>query len=389
MRSSDMADPTSPISARAPLSEVLPPLVLGTATFNHQYNADVDSLPTNAIVHSALKRGVRAFDTSPYYGPSEVLLGAALQSQTFVPRRDYILQTKCGRIAAEEFDYSPAWIRKSIQRSLQRLGTDYLDVVFAHDVEFVAPHEVLKAVKTLRELRDQGLIRYVGISGYPVHVLAKLAKQIKDTSGEPLDAVMSYAHYTLQNTALFSKALGALTDAGVDCVLNGSPLGMGLLRSQGVPVGSMGDFHPAPGGLRKRCLEAAKLVEQYGEKGQRLESLALRFSIEGWAKEGEMAGTKVKPLLADAEASLRTVNVARPRLGVSVAGVSFMHELDELLGIWREVVKDLEREFLYRKVIDVFDGEWKDYSWASPGEGYVNRRVQKEQADDTLVKSRL
>ncbi|KAI5853745.1 NADP-dependent oxidoreductase domain-containing protein [Tricharina praecox] len=378
-------------ASRRPLSKALPPIVLGTATFNHQYNSDPHSLATTAIVHKALRYGIRAFDTSPYYGPAETLLGEALNSQSFVPRSDYILQSKCGRIRADEFDYSPEWIRQSIQNSLQRLGTEYLDVVFCHDVEFVKPHEVITAVRTLRELRDQGLIRYVGISGYPTDVLASLAKEVKELTGEPLDAVMSYAHYTLQNTVLFSKALGKLVDAGVDCVLNGSPLGMGLLRRQGVPVGGMGDFHPAPKALRNRCIEASDVVEKYGQEGERLETLALRFSIEGWMKDGAVAGTTVKPLLGDpaASSSPRTVQVARPRLGVTVAGVSYMNEMDELAAIWRDVITASEREFLYQKVIGAFGDEWKDYSWPSPGEGYVRSSGHEEPEDESLLKSRL
>jgi len=389
--STAMAQTLPNSTPRKLLSEVLPPLVLGTATFNHQYNSDPLSLATTAIVHKALRYGIRAFDTSPYYGPAETLLGEALNSQSFVPRSDYILQSKCGRIRADVFDYSPEWIRQSIQSSLQRLGTEYLDVVFCHDVEYVEPHEVITAVETLRELRDQGLIRYVGISGYPTDVLASLAKAVKELTGEPLDAVMSYAHYTLQNTVLFSKALEKLVDSNVDCVLNGSPLGMGLLRRQGVPVGDMGDFHPAPNSLRNRCAEASDVVERHGQNGERLEALALRFSIEGWIRDGAVVGTAVMPLLGDpASASPpRIVQVVRPRLGVTVAGVSYINEIDEVAAIWRDVITALEREYLYQKVMDVFGDEWKDYSWPSPGDGYVPHNGHAEAEDESLLKSRL
>lgn len=63
------------MTTRPPLSTLLPPLICGTGTFNIQYNADPFSLPTNAIVQRALESGVNAFDTSPYYGPSEEILG--------------------------------------------------------------------------------------------------------------------------------------------------------------------------------------------------------------------------------------------------------------------------------------------------------------------------
>ncbi|KJZ76912.1 hypothetical protein HIM_03789 [Hirsutella minnesotensis 3608] len=127
---------------RKRLSQVLPPLILGTATFNAQYNDDPAHMPCLDIVRRALEHDIAAFDTSPYYGPSETLLGGALRALTPRPPRDgYFLITKAGRIAADEFDYSPAWIRYSVCRSLERLGTSYLDLVYAHDVEFVSPAE--------------------------------------------------------------------------------------------------------------------------------------------------------------------------------------------------------------------------------------------------------
>lgn len=298
-----------------------------------------------------------------------------MRSQNHVPRSEYFLSTKCGRIAADEFDYSPDWIRRSIRRSLERLGTDYLDVVFCHDVEFVRPQEVLVAVQTLRELRDLGLIRFVGISGYPLEVLADLARRIKDETGEPLDAVMSYAHYTLQNTNLYTQALSGLRDAEVECVLNGSPIGMGLLRTQGVPIGDLGDFHPAPKALRKRCQDSSRLFEAFGVDNERLETLAIRFSIDGWSKDGATVGTMVKPL-SGSDGSLRAVNTGRPRLGVSVAGVSYLEELEELLEIWRDVIRGHEREFLYGRVRDVLGDDWLGYSWPSPGEDYATRQVR-------------
>ena len=156
------------MSSQPLLSTVLPPLVLGTAGFNHQFNKDPHSLPTKDIVHKALSQGIHAFDTSPYYGPAEELLGAALKSQTEFPRSSYVLQTKVGRIAEAQFDYSAEWVRKSVARSCQRLGATYLDIVLCHDVEFVTSGEVLEAVQALRVLRQEGKLRYVGISGYPV-----------------------------------------------------------------------------------------------------------------------------------------------------------------------------------------------------------------------------
>jgi predicted aldo/keto reductase-like oxidoreductase len=171
-------------------------------------------------VQQALEYGIRAFDTSPYYGPSEEILGAALDTpfvRANVPRDQYFLLTKVGRIAGDEFDYSPAWVRQSVARSLRRLKTEYLDVVYCHDVEFVSEEEVMEAVRELRRIRDEeGTIKYIGISGYPLPVLCSLARKVLAETGEPLDAVMSYANFTLQNELLATTGIKELKAAGVD-----------------------------------------------------------------------------------------------------------------------------------------------------------------------------
>jgi D-arabinose 1-dehydrogenase len=370
--------PTQP-----PLSTTLPPLICGTATFNNLYNASALLVPTNAIIAEALKSGIRAFDTSPYYGPSESLLGEAL-SQPFIlttyPRSSYHLITKVGRIANAEFDYSAEWVRYSIQRSLERLKTTYLDVVYCHDVEFVTAPEVLVALKELRRIRDEeGTIKYIGISGYPVPLLCELAELVLKETGEPLDAVMSYANFTLQNTVLKSEGLERLRKAGVSCVPNASILGMGLLRGKGVPVGGKGDFHPAPEGLRRKCMEAAKWVEGKREK---LEVVSIRWGLDSWSRDGAVLG-------------------GAGGIGVSVMGVSNLEELEETVRVWNSVLDGLpiagravesgkkewsgkrknEVEVLAEGVWDIL-GVWKDFAWPSPEEGYVNVRIVKGVVDE-------
>lgn len=375
--------PTQP-----PLSTILPPLICGSATFNTQFNVDPYAIPTNRIISRALDLGVRAFDTSPYYGPSEELLGQALsvpEVRRRHPRSSYFLITKCGRIAGSEFDYSPEWIRSSIQRSLQRLHTHYLDVVYCHDVEFVTPAEVLVAVQELRRIRDTtGTIKYVGISGYPVPVLCDLAEMVLRETGEPLDVVQSYANFTLQNTTLKTLGLERLKKAGVSVVPNASVLGMGLLRSQGVPIGGQGDWHPAPRGLRRAVMEAASLAETEGE---RLEVVAIRWGLETWARAGAAVG-------------------GLGAIGVSVIGVSTLMELEETMRVWNSVLDGLpgrdsavDQEdriwsiqrskhvrILAGNIWKVLGG-WKDYAWASPDKGFVNTRVLKGAVEADLFKA--
>ncbi|KAI5794355.1 NADP-dependent oxidoreductase domain-containing protein [Peziza echinospora] len=375
-----------------PLSTVIPPLSLGSATFNAQYNPDPSSLPTTHIIQHALAHGIRAFDTSPYYGPAETLLGAALQHLS-PPRNNIFLSTKVGRKSATCFNYTPEWVRHSIERSITRLlgpeeestkttppttTTRYLDLVFCHDIEFVTPAEVLAAVLTLRGLRTLGKIKYIGLSGYPLPVLCELAEYVLAATGEPVDAIMSYANYTLQNTRLWRDGVERLrTKGGVDVVMNASPLGMGLLRETGVPVGSMGDWHPAERALRERCKAAGERCRELA--GEKLEVVALRWALETWRERGAGVGTSV---LFEGEKRGEGQEVVRK--GVSCCGVSYVSELEETLEIWKSVLRaeegveaDVQRKKKVEELAEVVRGtlgEWADYAWDSPDQDFVRTR---------------
>ena len=391
-----------PRSAAPPLSSVLPPLIFGTATFNTQYNKDPYALDTVGLVAEALKLGIHAFDTSPYYGPSETLLGAALDDPTTrskFPREEYFILTKCGRIGPEEFDYSPEWVRQSIARSLERLRTKYLDVVYCHDVEFVSADEVLGAVKELRRIRDEdGTVKYVGISGFPVEVLCSLAERIKNETGEPIDIVQSYANYTLQNSTLATKGVARLQAAGVDVVPNASLLGMGMLRHVGIPVGGQPDWHPAPQDLRKAAAKASDFVAQHGE---RLEVISLRWALETWLEVGSPVGSLGDPASGVPFTRESNQAVGGRRLGISVIGVSNLSELMKTMEVWRSILDGLEDgketakkagrwdrdhewslnrkkavELMAEGVQEVL-GQWVDFAWDSPSPGFVNLRNKK------------
>lgn len=336
------------------LSTLLPPIILGGGAYNTQMNTDPSSLPIPELISKAFSLGINAIDTSPYYGPSEELIGDALSQPSIAsayPRDSYLLITKAGRISEREFDYSPAWIRASVQQSCKRLGTDYLDVVFCHDVEFVTADEAIRAVECLFGLVDQGVVRYVGISGYPHALLADLAVRVREEfGGRRLDAVQSYCHFNLQNSTLAQSMRRLAVDAAVDVVLNASPLGMKLLSGR-----FPGTFHPAPKPLLEACLEADAFCR---EKGETLPRVAMRWVFANWN-------------------------------GPTVSGASTVEELDENVAAYRDAVGGggegglvtwhaadhsrprLEKwEPLWEGVVDIL-GEWKDYSWDSPPSGWV------------------
>ncbi|TPX18567.1 uncharacterized protein E0L32_002424 [Thyridium curvatum] len=395
-----------------PVSDALPPLVLGTATFNTQYVSHISALPYTSIVARALQLGIRAFDTSPYYGPSEQLLGyalyvalaslvppsgaaaatSALPAQPALTREDLFLVTKVGRVASSTFDYSPAAVRASVRRSLARLGTSYVDLVYAHDVEFQSPEQVLAAVTTLRELRDNhGIVRYVGISGFPLPTLCSLAEYVLAKTGEPLDAVLSYGHCTVQNATLTSDAVLARlrTDARVGTVLNASMLNMGLLTTRGVDAGPQAAWHPSPAGLRDACARAAKVCA--AESGEHFEGVAIRWSLDEWARRAGEVGLGTRVPWSQGQGK---TGGAPQSVGSSVIGVTTVPELEETVREWQGVVDGLggedagegdqekpvaslaRREQVRKLVADklwpALGDEWRDYSWTSPPAGWVN-----------------
>ncbi|KAJ5740691.1 hypothetical protein N7493_000563 [Penicillium malachiteum] len=350
-----------------PLSRILPPLILGGAGFSHQVFRNPNSAQALKVLKRAFQFGIRAIDTSAYYHPSEILLGEAISHPDIAnhySRDEYFLMTKAGRISANEFDYSPSWIRQSVLRSLRRLKTDYLDVVFCHDVEFVPEDEVIQAVGVLIDMVNEGQIRYVGISGYRIDILARLAYRVRNEFSRPLDIVQNWAQLTLQNDKL-AESLPTFQDAGVSCVCSSSPLAIGLLRENGVPVGDLGDFHPAPPGLRQASQLAATYVRSQRES---LASLALRYAIRRAQLESSpkfrvttiMGITSVVELEENLESARKVLR--SPKGNES----SWSWLADSNLSKSLVPMKSDADERLCLEVQKIL-GSWRNYSFPSPG----------------------
>src|SRR5688572_25249673 len=111
-------------------------------------------------VRVALDCGLNFIDTSPFYGRgmSEVLLGIALRD---VPRDSYLLCTKLGRYGLQHFDFSAKRVAESVDVSLHRLGTDHLDIVLCHDIEFVETQQIVAdTIPALRKAQQAGKVRF-------------------------------------------------------------------------------------------------------------------------------------------------------------------------------------------------------------------------------------
>lgn len=225
---------------------------------------DINEIEGIKTVHTAIEHGINLIDVSPYYGltKAETVLGKAIRD---IPREKFILSTKAGRYGENEFDFSKQRILKSIEESLTRLQTDYVDILLLHDVEFGSFHQIMEeGIPALQQLKKEGKIRFFGVSGLPLTIFERVLNQAD------LDVVLSYCHYSLNDTSLLS--LIPLLGKKKTGLINASPLSMGLLSSR--PVA---EWHPADQEIRMICKKAANFCAMNGAD---ISKLAIQYAVQ-------------------------------------------------------------------------------------------------------------
>ena len=233
-----------------------------------------DPAEGKAAVHLAVERGINYFDVSPYYGLTlaETRLGEALVGL----RQQVVLATKCGRYGADQFDFSAARITTSIDESLTRLRTDYVDLLQAHDVEFGDARQIVEeTVPAMRKLQEQGKARFIGITGYSLKNLMAIAAQV------PVDTILTYCRYNLMIDDMDSALIPFAKQHGIG-IINASPLHMGIITERGAP-----DWHPAPQSVRDA---GQRIVAICREHGLDASEVALRFCLDHPAVAGTLVG---------------------------------------------------------------------------------------------------
>lgn len=214
-------------------------------------------------VRVALDLGMNLIDTSPFYGRgmSEVLLGIALRD---VPRESYTLSTKLGRYDLQHFDFSAKRVEESIDVSLHRLGVSHLDIILAHDIEFVEMQQIVdETIPAMMKAKEQGKVRYVGFSGYPMKIFKYILDQVD------VDVILSYNQYTLQNTRL-GDLVPYFKEKGVG-IMNAGPFAARLLTNAILP-----EWHKEPAEVKATCRKAAEFCDSLGVD---IAKLALQFSL--------------------------------------------------------------------------------------------------------------
>ena len=173
-----------------------------------------------ATIHRALELGVTHFDTAEQYGPydNEILLGRALRGR----RAGVTLATKFGfaidKGEVTGLDSRPAHIKRAVEGSLRRLGTDYIDLLYQHRVDPLVPIE--DVVGAMADMVREGKVRYLGLSE------AGAATIRRAHAVHPISALQS--EYSLWERHLEAQILPLLRKLGIGLVCF-SPLGRGFL----------------------------------------------------------------------------------------------------------------------------------------------------------------
>ena len=192
---------------------------LGCMGMSYAYGEIPDKKEMISLIHSAVERGVTLFDTAEMYGPltNEELLGEAL-----APYRDQVvIATKFGikvQDGKQVQDSSPEQIRKSVEGSLKRLKTEFIDLYYQHRVDTTVPIEDVAGA--IKDLIKEGKIKYWGLSEAGVKTIRRAH------AVQPLAAIQS--EYSLWWRRPEEELVPTLEELGIGFVPF-SPLGKGFL----------------------------------------------------------------------------------------------------------------------------------------------------------------
>jgi D-threo-aldose 1-dehydrogenase len=275
------------------------PLGFGTAPLGNMFR-NIPEDKAEATVDAAWDNGIRYFDTAPFYGAglSEMRLGKALAKRK---RSDFVLSTKVGRLVLDEVedaaardlgekgglfvhgrrnkivnDYTATATLRSIEDSLKRLGTNYLDIVYVHDVaqdfygdEWLAKFEEARtgAFRVLTQLREQGVIKAWGLGVNRVEPI-ELLLDLQETRP---DGFLLAGRYTLlDHERALQRLIPSLQKHNADLVVGG-PYSSGVLAG-----GTTFEYQKAPPEILAKVERIKALAARHGIS---VKAAALQFVL--------------------------------------------------------------------------------------------------------------
>ncbi len=272
-------------------------LGFGTAPLGNLYRAIADE-EADALLNRAWDSGVRYFDTAPLYGYglAETRLNRLLRGK---PRDSYVLSSKIGRLLRavppeeregegkwfetpsrkEIYDYGYDGVMRSVEFSLERLGTDRIDILYAHDLD-LTNHGTQEAVdarlaelmeggyRALLRLRDEGVIAAFGAGVNEWEPAQWLAER-----GD-FDIFLLAGRYTLLEQESLETFLPLVESRGMGIVIGG-PYNSGILAT-GPREGAWYNYFPAPAEILERVRRILVVCDAHGV---RMVDAAFRFPL--------------------------------------------------------------------------------------------------------------
>ncbi|MFE3505436.1 aldo/keto reductase [Kitasatospora sp. NPDC059160] len=298
-------------------------LGFGTAPLGNMFRA-IPEDEAAATVEAAWEHGVRYFDTAPFYGAglAEERLGRVLAGK---PRDAYVLSTKVGRVVLDEHEEGArdlgekgglfehgnpnkmlhVWTadatERSIEDSLQRLGTDRLDVVWVHDIaqdfhgdEWLAKFEEARtgAFRVLGRLRDEGVIKAWGLG---VNRTEPIELTLSLDEPRPDGFLLAGRYTLLDHDHALQRLLPMAQEQNVDMVVGG-PYSSGILAG-----GTHFEYQHAPGHIVRRVTELKELTARHGVS---VKAAALQFSLAHPATAAVIPGATRPSRIAEDTAAL-------------------------------------------------------------------------------------
>jgi L-galactose dehydrogenase len=220
-----------------------------------------DAADITRVIHEAIDHGINFIDTAPLYGDgeSELRIGHALRGR----REGVIIASKAVR---RDWSYGYASTIESVEASLTRLQTDWIDIIQIHDVELQNPHVIInETLPALERLREDGKIRFIGVTTRDLSLLQQYMESNR------FDCIQFYTRYMLIDHTAKDNVLPKAKERNVG-VINGSVLGMGLLAD--APAAFL------PGSIIAEAnhrMEKLAFLRKNGQHG--LVEPAMRFSL--------------------------------------------------------------------------------------------------------------